>query len=70
MSMFTCIQQLRGGSTKLHHIIANFAFAAYKSITKPKLYNTYATISVNNSTTSNLGSVYQFIAQNLPHEHA
>jgi hypothetical protein len=71
MSMFTCIKQLRDGSTTLHHISADSVFAAAKSFKKLiKLYNTHVTISINNSPTSGLAFVYNFISQDLSREHA
>jgi hypothetical protein len=71
MSMFACVKRLKGGSTRLHHIIADSAFAAAKSIKElTVLYNTYVTISINNSPTSGLAAVHNFINQDLPHGHA
>lgn len=70
-SMYNCIQRLRSGSTDLHHIIADSAFAATKSIEElPTLYNTVATISVNGSPQSGLASVYSFMGQDLRQGHA
>ncbi len=66
MSMFACIQQLNSGSSRTHHIIANSTFAATKSFKELlKLYNTYVTISINNSLTSDMSSLYTFISQDL-----
>lgn len=71
MSMFACVKRLKGGSSRLHHITADSAFAAAKSIRElSELYNTLVTISINNSTTSGFASVHHFITQDLPRGHA
>jgi len=65
-AMISCVQRLVTESGEQHHVIADSAFAASNSIDNLTALNSFATISINNSTTSGLAPFYQFISQDLP----
>jgi hypothetical protein len=66
-AIVACTEWLLEGTTESHHVIADSAFAASRSIEQfAGINNSVVTMSINNSTTSGFGSVYQFIQQKLP----